>query len=280
MKMPAPSKYEACSHRFLPTVRSTCAWARLCLSSFSRWEGTPHRLRVCSSTDEPIVVVFLKHAQPHFRATRVLFHQAFTTVRAAAHITPSPPTYPSLLPSPRPAVVFLITLAVLGLQTLLSRPFRVLLLNIVWFLALLCLMGLSLLLVLKRTRIQQALLESPYINDEAWTCVGMGLGAILLGTLFHLLRRSRNLAVWPVAVVSRRRTSHQRIQHVLKQGHSVLERCWHGSRFLVRSRGTKSVTENGCVRSHTLAHRPFVRPLRTIQPSHLSHGVPPTGPSP
>jgi hypothetical protein len=138
------------------------------------------------------------------------------------------------LPFPRPAVVFLITLGALGLQTLLSRPFRVLLLNIVWFLALLCLMGLSLLLVLKRTRIQQALLESPYINDEAWTCVGMGLGSIVLGMIFHLLRRSRNLAVWPVAVVSHRRTSHQRIQHVLKQGHGVLERCWHGSRFLVR----------------------------------------------
>lgn len=142
-----------------------------------------------------------------------------------------PPSLTHTLPTA--AVVFLIALIALGLQTLLLRPFRVLLLNIVWFVALLCLMGLSLLLVLKRTSTQQALLESPYINNEAWFCVALGLGLIVLGALWHAYRRQRGHTVWPVATVSRKRSRHQRVQQILKQGHGVLERCWHGSRFLV-----------------------------------------------
>lgn len=126
-------------------------------------------------------------------------------------------------------------LALLATVTLILRPYRLLLLNLVWFVLLLCLLGLSLLLLLKRTDLMQALLEAPYLNNQVWACIGVAFGAFFAGVILHVLRVVRGLSVWPeLPATGAAASSHNQVQDVLKQAYGVLERCWTGSPHLVR----------------------------------------------
>lgn len=125
--------------------------------------------------------------------------------------------------------------------TVLLRPFRSFWLTVTTILLQLCLVAMAVLLMLKRTSLVQALLESPYLEQEIWLSVGFGLavgGSAWLWSCYKGVH-AKTARISPTSNADivggeSSKTPHARARALIVDAYATMERSWRSPPLVVR----------------------------------------------